>query len=492
MKLFTIGDSTSQGVMAFTATLPNITYSSLIAQKLGLTLQKDYRFPNWTESLSKDIGDIVGRLNYYYESNRFDSLTELQILNDLIQLSEVSSKLSTPALTQNRNKDTEFFHNVAVSGFGIADAWQVTPELCKNELFLNKKFSLCFKYLGVPENPIYRIALNVLNPSLNPKYDGYTQLNWLETHATSEGGIENIIIWLGSNHVVGSVKSLNINQTPNNPSARPSSLSPVERLKVKNWNLWHPEDFAFDFDELIKRVNEIMNKNKARNWNVFIVTIPFVTNLPLLKGFGLISSWKKNKIYHEYYTHLSYDESLALKKGLYLTIQDIIYIDECVNKFNISIKKTINTINNCHKRIRYHIVDISKILKQFSKRQKNPQPKYIDPDIFNFINANVGTEYSKYDTVGDRNLCRIFSLDGIHPNVIGQGLIANEFLKIMNKAGVINNVGKVIDNKFSSEEWHNIFNQDKLFKEPITMSQKISNKYELENLVIKFIQLFSK
>ena len=47
MKLFVIGDSISQGFMSGAAARSDMAYSKWIAQKMGLEIGKDFRYPDW-------------------------------------------------------------------------------------------------------------------------------------------------------------------------------------------------------------------------------------------------------------------------------------------------------------------------------------------------------------------------------------------------------------------------------------------------------------
>jgi hypothetical protein len=79
---------------------------------------------------------------------------------------------------------------------------------------------------------MYRTALKVLNPSLDPAFDNFSQLSWLKLHATGTDdagntvidqngnqivgtGVENLILWNGANNALGTVTTLGVNQTPN-------------------------------------------------------------------------------------------------------------------------------------------------------------------------------------------------------------------------------------------------------------------------------------
>ncbi len=48
----------------------------------------------------------------------------------------------------------------------------------------------------------------------------------------------------------------------------------------------------------------------------------------------------------------------------------------------------------------------------------------------------MDTRFYHVDRAGRRRAGGIVSLDGVHPSVIGQGLLAHEFLKVMKEAGV--------------------------------------------------------
>jgi hypothetical protein len=70
MKLFTIGDSVSQGFMSLAAARTDLSYSTLLASKLELELQSDYRFADWEMGgIPLNVENIMRRLNRRYGSN---------------------------------------------------------------------------------------------------------------------------------------------------------------------------------------------------------------------------------------------------------------------------------------------------------------------------------------------------------------------------------------------------------------------------------------
>lgn len=494
MKLFTIGDSISQGFMSLAAARTDLSYSTLLAQKLGLQIQKDYSFADWNERIPLDVETIMRRLNQRYGANisNIEWLTVLQTINDVVDRAEdyYESGDGNPEKPYG-DGSIEAFNNVAVWGFELADAWQVTPRLCADEIGQSRRRFFNDGYLTGPDSPMYRTALKVLNPSLKKKYEDFSQLDWLEKHAAAAAGIENTVLWLGANNALGTVTSLKINQTPNNRDLRPHKVGHVERLKVRKWNLWHPEDFAEDYQVLLDKVDAIMQKNKATDWKVFVGTIPLVTIAPLTKGVGETTDMGDGKgIYYKYYTYFPFEIDFARESGVHLTMQDAVHIDDCIRSYNKSIIKITDGLNTKNGKKRYHVVDICKALQEMAYKRNNSQPTYDFPDYFDFIYPMVNTKYYHADVGGQMKQGGLFTLDGVHPSAIGHGLLAYEFLKTMNAAGATDVKGKIVSAKFTDDEWRTIFNNDTLYSKPITLMQELYGKQDLAKHVVKFIQLF--
>ena len=130
------------------------------------------------------------------------------------------------------------------------------------------------------------------------------------------------------------------------------------------------------------------------------------------------------------------------------------------------------------------------MLQEMAYKRNNGQPTYKFPAYFDFIYPMVNTKYYHADTDGRVRQGGIVGLDGVHPSVIGHGLLAYEFLKVMNAAGVKNDRGKIVDAAFTDEEWRVIFANDTLYSKPITLMQEIYGKGNLGKHIVKFIQLF--
>ncbi|QHG21299.1 hypothetical protein [Nostoc sp. ATCC 53789] len=489
MKLFTIGDSISQGFMSLAAARTDLCFSTLIAKSMGLKVGAEYLYPEWLAGgLPANIEKILRRLEKKYGSdiNALDWLTILPTIEGVLDEAEDYYERQGGSAEQRYPGGIEFFDNVAIQGFDIADSWMITPKVCKYQIKLsNDKGEGKDDFFGLPNAVFYRTALKVLNPSLNPSFDNHSQLGWLNHHTIAPGGVENLIIWLGANNALGTVIGLEINQTPNdpdqilkNPSQKPESFREVR----EKWNLWHPNDFKAEYQELLDRVDAIMQNNTNPDWNVFIGTVPFVTIAPLAKGVGPtteihVPGEEKPLNYYKYYTYFPFEEDTVRETGtLYLTLQDAIYIDDCIRTYNKVIKELVDSKNSQQDQPRYHIVDLANALQEIAFKRNAGQVQYEFPEYFNFVYPQVNTKYYHADTNGLLRQGGLFSLDGIHPSAIGQGLIAYEFLKEMKKVGVVDS---------TELDWKSIFSSDQLYSQPITLMHEFYDNKEFAETIIK-------
>lgn len=480
MKLFTIGDSVSQGFMSLASARTDLSFSTLIARHMKLGA--GYRFPEWgMGGLPVNLEDILRRLVRRYGSNirGLEWLTMLQTINGVIDTAEDYYERGAGAVDKPYRGATSF-HNAAVQGFDVADSWMVTPRLCKQRIRPPSRI-LGDAFLSGPSDAFYRTALKVLNPSLDPKYEDHSQLTWLEEHASGEG-VENLLLWLGANNALGTVIGLKVYQTPNESGQRPHTVTHDER---QVWNLWHPDDFEAEYRELLDRVDKAMKKNNNNNWKVFAGTVPLVTIAPLAKGVGPTYEIKPRgeddvSVYYKYYTYFPFEEDAILRSDLpHLTLQEVLHIDDCIREYNRTIRDLIKEKNKEHGNERYHVVDISKAFQDIAFKRNAGQVKYEFPKDFDFAYPKVDTKYYHADPDGRLRQGGLSGLDGVHPSAIGQGLIAWEFLKVMKDVGVV---------KDADLDWRKIFASDTLYSAPITLMQEIYEHSSLAEHLIKLIQ----
>ncbi len=521
MKLFTIGDSVSQGFMSLAAARTDNSFSTLIARKLGLTPNVDYRFADWNNvGIPLDIEYLMRELQSRYGSNigGFEWLTVLQTINRIVDRAEDFYERGDGRAENPYDDHTQYFNNVAVWGFDVADSFQVTPRICKEIIFNKQKPTKDSLITFGPDNPMYRTALKVLNPSLDENFDDFSQIDWLCLHATGKDksgndvvdknakkveaeGVENLILWLGANNALGTVINLRINQTPNglNAAGRPYEYEHLKR-SVFRWNLWHPDDFRADYQVMIKQVDSIMSKNLKDDWKVLIGTVPLVTIAPLAKGIGETTEVPVEKIvdgkqkqgsslYYKYYTYFPFEEEFAIETGRYLTMQDAVHIDNCIRAYNRIIAEEVAKLNTGPNEGRYVIVDTCKMLEDLAYKRNAGNPPYQLPDALKFLYPPVNTKYYHADTEGKLKQGGLFSLDGVHPTAIGHGIIAYEFLKTMNSVGIKDVNGKLVNSDLGWVGENGIFQSDYLYSQPLRNTQELYGKDSSASLAVRVLDL---
>ncbi|MCY1081117.1 hypothetical protein [Archangium lansingense] len=479
MKLFTIGDSISQGFRSLAAARTDQSYSTLIARVLRAD---PYRYPSWPHGgLPVDLELLMRRLESRYGSDigGFEWTTVLQTINGVLDEAEDYYERGEGNEHRPYPSDDRFWHNTAFWGATVADAWQVTPAVCKQSILAAKNNQ--DEFLGPPNAAFYRTALKVLNPQLDPALDGISQLGWLEQHAQDKNeGVENLLLWLGANNALETVLRLRIQQTPNNPSNRPYRLGYFER-KAFGWNLWHPNDFAEEYEQLLSEVERIMARNTQKNWRVFVGTVPEVTIAPVAKGVG--ETFKiDGSTYYKYYTYFPFEEEFALTTKYQLTTQEALHVDRCIHQYNDTIKSLVKAANARAGQQRFFVVDLCKALHDIAWKRNDGQPQYQYPSYFDFIYPKVDSKYYHADETGRLRQGGLASLDGVHPTAIGQGLIAWEILKVMRAAGV--QVHGVPINP-DALDWRAIFAGDSLYSSPIRIMKELYQHPRLAEMLVK-------
>lgn len=504
MKLFTIGDSISQGFMSGAAARTDQSYSTIIANVLKA---KNYNYPEWEKGgLPVNIETIFRKLEKRFGTNISGPLEWPMAINTLnSHLDEIEDYYERGPGYSSKWPGDKPFHNVSVRGFDAAYPWLINPNLCNKQIEASEDKK--DDWWGMPGQSLLRTAKRVLESGTKNGPSNPSQLDWLDFHHTNEG-IENIFIWLGANNALGTVLELDIKQTSNDGKAfvnGPESVSYEERIKAE-WNLWHPEDFRIEYEFTLNKVIEILEKNpKNVDYKVFIGTVPLVTICPLIKAVGgsadreniKVEEWyvdennpcpmgieelSKSVIneysYAKYYPYFPFAENFTITTQ-HLNLSKILHIDTMIRKYNRIIQETVAKANQRIGSRRFYLVDVSRSLSDIALKRNNYDPKYKFPEYFTNAYPKVDSRYYGTTRDGKINAGGLFSLDGVHPSAIGQGLIAYEFLKVMKKAGSFNG------NPETEIDWHSIFNSDTLYKNPIGLLGEIYENADFKKWVFE-------
>lgn len=484
MKLFTIGDSISQGLMSLGVARTDLAYSTWIARTLGLDVgdafsSPAYRVPEFPAGgLLLNLEAVLRRLYQVFGADiaELEWLTFASEINTVLDAAEDYYERGEGA-GPYRDGSVPWFHNVSVYGCDVADAWLVTPKICREKIATTPGDD--DGVLSVPNASFYRTARRVLNPSLAPEFDRFSQIEWLRHHATGEG-VDNLLLWLGPNNAVGSAITLHITETEDRPERRPVTLDFEGRTREK-WNLWRPSDFCAEYGELLDRIDAIMRRNTSSDWRVFIANTPHVTIVPVASGVG--DPLPGTPRYFPYYTYppLARSTRGIEAGGPHLTAAQAKHIDAMIDGCNEQLPVLLAAKNAGHRKQRYHLVDICGGLDRLAYRRNGGEPTYELPPYFEGnIVPPMDTRYYDVDRSGRRRAGGIVSLDGVHPTAIGQGLLAHEFLRIMKGAGVPCAEPLALP-------WPLIVASDTLYQRPIPIMSEI---YEHESLAVLLLKAY--
>ncbi len=485
MKLLTIGDSFAQGFISGGAARTDLSFSTLIARCLGLRPGVDYVFPEWPiGGHPVNIEPILRQLQRTFGpevSGAFDWLRAKVLIAEALDRIEDYYEDGPGAAHRAYAGGVEYFHNIAVRGFDIADAWLVTPDLCRHSIASPQRFDSLFGDLSpVPDHSFFRTALTVLNPSRDVEFDQYSSLKWLEHHCAYEG-VENLIIWLGTNNVLGVIASLEVRSTHTSHD-RPLDMDFTGR---RTFNFWSPQDFEREFEALLSRVDGAMHVNVAKDWRVFIANVPPVTIAPLACGrgrsrvctdpFGVLD----RATYFDCYDYV-FSSRAADVRSNGLDRMTVEAIDRTIAEYNRSMVRLVEEANAAHLRKRYWLVDIAAALLRLAYRRNDGRPVVDLP-------ANLRDRAHKPDTryyrAGRQHLRAggLVSLDGLHLSALGQGLIAEQFLGVMIEAGVP--IGSDLD-------WPMIVASDRVWQRPLAIVDELFNYPELAQVLLRTCRMF--
>ncbi len=478
MKLFTIGDSISQGFMSGAAARTDLCYSTLISKNLGIN---EYKFPKWEcKGLPINIEEIFRRLQESYGTEIITLEWFSSMLTTIPKyLNEVETYYETGVGAEGIKYPSgeEFFDNVSVRGFNVSDSWLIKPNYCIKKIAENESTNGNY---SVVDKSFLRTALKVLNPQLLAEHNDKSQMDWLKFHCNNEG-IDTVMIWLGANNALGTILDLNVKFTNG------KGKETITESDSLDFNLWHPADFLEDYKILLNKVDDAIDNGLNKETKVFIGTVPLITIAPLAKGVGDTISVKNGKetlIYSKYYTYFPFDEEYAFKNGVNLSFTQVIHIENCIRQYNKDIVNLVKE-HNLKNPNRYHIVDLCDVLNQLAFKRNGSSPKYKFPEYFDFKYPIPNTKFYHADVDGTLKQGGIFSLDGVHPTAIAHGIIAHEILKTMKEAGIENASHKKLD-------WDAIFESDDLYKDPIKIMHEIYDNTKLAEMIMSHIKRLNK
>lgn len=450
VSLVAIGDSLTQGMTHGSIYKTEISYPNLIAPCLS---ENPFNLPNFTgaggiplnlENILRVLQKRVGSQIHWYEV-----LSALQIIWQTLDETEDywergdGSKPFPPDLRH---------HNLAISGFQLGDCDTLTEAICSQTLESRRqpqwlpqglrRFTANWQWDDnllnqIPTLPLYRNARRTLNCNFDKQYASFSQIASAQHFAESENGIDNLIFWLGSNNCLGTVTGLKVKK---------STKDDIDKLPhQRTCNLWEVEHFKILLDRIVPKIASIGAQN------VFVGTIPHVTIPPVTRGVSPYkrgNSARNSRGYYEFYTHFwIWDDDFEKNPEKYpkLTAQQAEEIDQTIDGYN-------QLIRDVAQKQGWYVVDICQQLDKLAYRRQGSQVTYdFPPDL-----SAALQKYQPYRVSAsgqpliDTRFLRILGenqfaggligLDGFHPTPVCYGLIAYEFMQVMQQAGVALNI----------------------------------------------------
>ncbi len=426
-----MGDSLTQGFMSGAAAQTEHSWSSWVARALSIDFTTDWHIAHWpVGGMPVNLEDIARSLETI--PRRPSGLDLPTVLREAARTLDAAEDCyergpGRPGqpVRDMLGRPLDYVTNVASFGFEIADAWGLTASNCRSFITDGDRAGDDGLFT-MPSEPFHRSAARVLNPSGRPEFDHLSQVGWLTHHARTRG-VKRVIVWLGANNLLRAATDLRIVRTPGTRARpRPCDLAREERRRA-GWTLWHPHDFADEYAVLLDHLERAMTGNRCHDWRVYLCTVPSPLDMPLLRPFGtarrINGAW-----FHEGYTWHPFGRSFAAAGHGALHRGDALLLHHTVQDANAALRDLV-----AEKGRRWTVIDLGRTLDQAAWHLTNGRPKVRWPvEVLDLLgDRRPDTRAFHADRHGRLRRGGLFSLDGVHPSVLGHGLIAAHVLKAL-------------------------------------------------------------
>lgn len=200
------------------------------------------------------------------------------------------------------------------------------------------------------------------------------------------------------------------------------------------YTVWIPQHFRDELEKVADRVREI----RARH--VIWCTVPHVTIAPLARG--VADKTEPGSRYFPYYTR-SWITDADFNPLLHphLTGRQAEDIDRAIDLYNDAITDQVRAARQDGRD--WYLMDTAGLLDRFASRRYLEDPlarpawwhPYTLPPQMQALTPPPNSHFLTSDGVR-RTGGGLFSLDGVHPTTVGYGILAQELITIMRRAGV--------------------------------------------------------
>ncbi|MFA4844938.1 MAG: hypothetical protein WC654_00040 [Patescibacteria group bacterium] len=399
-RLVAIGDSLTQGFTSLAVSQVEFSYPAMIARCMGIGAA-EFRVPDFRGSggLPLNLEWLARELQRRHgpNLNAFEWITSLFDIHSILDDVEDYWERGAGA---RAGIDVDY-HNLAVWGFEVADAYNITALTAVEKLAGTKD-----EFIGIPGESRMRTAARVLNPPRAATRQQDTQLTVAKRFADRDGGIDHLVVFLGANNCLGTVVRLKLHEST---AAAPGPFS--------DYTLWHAKAFEAEYETLAAQIETIGAKH------VYLATVPHVTIPPLTRGVmktrGVLPAGQK---YFDYYTYFFvHDKEFDVSGHPHLTGDEARHIDQRIDAYNKMIRKIAAAHEN------WHVVDVCAMLDELAVRRNHGSPTFKLPPAL----ADLSVRFFETQPGGRLRNGGLIGLDGIHPTFCGYALVAQRFIEAM-------------------------------------------------------------
>lgn len=269
------------------------------------------------------------------------------------------------------------------------------------------------------DDPNARSAVTVLDGSRDGAGAALTTLEAARDLARE--GVETLCVWLGANNALRSVVDLRV--VASGPAFRDVDAKDA-------YTVWRPEHFRAELAELAGAVRGIGAQRVL--WG----TVPHVTIPPIVHGLG--GALPQCPRYFRYYGRpWATEEGFDPARDEHLTGFDVWAVDLAVDAYNRAITDLVAAERSRGRD--WQVVDVAAMLDRLAVRRNDElgaRPPEFPPLPLPEALRGLDTRFPATDDDGRLLAGGLIGLDGLHPTTCGYGLVAQEFARVMDRAGV--------------------------------------------------------
>ena len=425
-RLVTIGDSLFHGFQSGAVFHTDLSVPAILAYELGWLDQ--FRFPVYggpgglpfnIELLLRELEQRFGtRLDWWEVPLAL--FRARQWMDEVEDYWERGPGSTVPALTGIK-------HDLAVYGWDLRDALELTAQQCQDRL-KRPKDDLVTQFV---ENDSQRAALRVYPTAPEPArsltlFGAAAQLGADDADGTADHGIETLVVFLGANNALSTVTRLKVVWSDD-------GYDDLDRKGA--FTVWRPTHFAAE----LARVAETVRGISARH--TIWCTVPHVTVPPIARGLG--PKIAPGSRYYPFYTRpWVTDRDFDPRRDPHLTAQEARAIDSAIDQYNDTIVDAVRTARSAG--LDWYVYDVAGLLDRLAQRRyiedvlaRPPWwvPYPLPPEL-QALTPVPDSRFLTSDGQGGRATGGLFSLDGVHPTTVGYGILAQELIQVMRRAGV--------------------------------------------------------